>query len=85
MRNFSRMFMIGAAIVVLTGCEAQFRYPCQDPANWNAPECQRPICEVNRDCPDLIFKENPNIVLPKPQEAVPARPAPATPSRGECK
>lgn len=85
MRNFSRMFMISTAIVVLTGCEAQFRYPCQDPANWNAPECQRPICEVNRDCPDLIFKENSNIVLPKPQESVPARPAPGTPSRGECK
>ena len=85
MRNFSRMFMISAAIVALAGCEAQFRYSCQDPANWNAPECQRPICEVNRDCPDLIFKENPDIALPKPQDTAPARPAPVTPPRAECK
>lgn len=85
MRNTTRMTMIVLATVLLAGCEQAFRYPCQDPARWNAPECQRPICEVNRDCPDLIFKENPDIALPKPQESAPARPAPATSSRGECK
>jgi hypothetical protein len=76
MRNTTTMIML--TTVLLAGCEQAFRYPCQDPDNWNAPECQRPICEVNRDCPDLIFKENPDIALP-------ARPTPATPSRGECK
>ena len=85
MRNSTTTTMIVLTTVLLAGCEQAFRYPCQDPDNWNAPECQRPICEVNRDCPDLIFKENPNIALPKPQDTGPARSAPATPSRGECK
>ena len=65
MRNFSRMFMISAAVVMLAGCEQAYRYPCQDPANWHEPECKRPICEVNRDCPEYIFEGNPNIRLPE--------------------
>lgn len=36
----------------------RFRYPCQDPANWNSSECQKPICEVMRQCPEHIFKGN---------------------------
>jgi hypothetical protein len=67
--------------LVLVGCGQQFRYPCQDPTNWDNAECKRPICEVNRDCPDLIFKENPNIKLPA---ALPP-PSPVPPSKGECK
>jgi hypothetical protein len=68
--------------VILAGCGQQFRYPCQNPENWDKAECQRPLCEVNRDCPDHIFKENDKIVIP----AVPApRPAAPKPQRtGEC-
>jgi hypothetical protein len=72
-------------MVFLAGCEQAYRYPCQDPANWNAPECQRPLCEVNRDCPDLIFKDNPNIEIPKTQEPAPASAKPAPTLKGECK
>ena len=80
-----RTFLIMLSLLAVTGCEQAFRYPCQDPANWNAPECQRPICEVNRDCPDLIFKDNPNIELPEIPDAVPSRSAPVPPIKGECK
>lgn len=34
----------------------RFRYPCQNPANWDTPQCQRPICDVTRTCPDHVFK-----------------------------
>jgi hypothetical protein len=34
----------------------RFRYPCQDPANWDRAECQKPRCEVTRTCPEHIFK-----------------------------
>jgi len=34
----------------------RFRYPCQDPANWDKAECQKPRCEVTRTCPEHIFK-----------------------------
>ena len=80
-----RTFLIMLSLLAATGCEQAFRYPCQDPANWNAPECQRPICEVNRDCPDLIFKDNPNIELPKIPDETPSRSAPVSSPKGECK
>lgn len=34
----------------------RFRYPCQDPKNWNKEMCQYPQCDVTRTCPEHIFK-----------------------------
>jgi len=34
----------------------RFRYPCQDPANWDKGFCQKPQCDVTRTCPEHIFK-----------------------------
>ena len=34
----------------------RFRYPCQDPANWDKEFCQKPLCDVTRSCPEHIFK-----------------------------
>jgi len=34
----------------------RFRYPCQNPENWETPQCKRPICDVTRTCPDHVFK-----------------------------
>lgn len=49
----------------LTACsfDGKFRYPCQDPANWENAECKPPICTVNGACPedlvgDLFNQEN---------------------------
>ena len=33
-----------------------FRYPCQDPANWDKQICKLPTCDVTRTCPEHIFK-----------------------------
>ena len=34
----------------------RFRYPCQDPANWDKDMCKLPLCDVTRTCPQHIFK-----------------------------
>ena len=34
----------------------RYRYPCQDPANWDKDFCKMPVCDVNRTCPEHIFK-----------------------------
>jgi hypothetical protein len=34
----------------------RYRYPCQNPANWDKDMCKLPLCEVNRTCPEHIFK-----------------------------
>ena len=36
----------------------RYRYPCQDPANWESAECKPPICTANGACPeDLASQE----------------------------
>lgn len=48
------MRVLIALCVLLTGCQERFRYPCQDPANWQEPACQRPGCAINGVCPDQL-------------------------------
>ena len=45
----------------------RFRYPCQDPANWDKDICKMPICDVRRECPEHIFKgqRDPRLGPPK--------------------
>jgi hypothetical protein len=49
--------VLALPVLIVIGCEQRYRYPCQDPENWKAAECQKPKCEVHRDCPDIIFKD----------------------------
>ncbi len=41
----------------LSGCgyDGFFRYPCQDPNNWEKAECQPPLCEANGTCADDLL------------------------------
>jgi hypothetical protein len=61
-----------ALLLLLPLCLAYFsgdryRYPCQDPANWDKDFCKMPLCDVNRTCPEHIFKgqRDPRIGPPK--------------------
>lgn len=47
--------ILALPILVAVGCEEKYRYPCQDPKNWETADCQKPLCEVNRNCPSHIF------------------------------
>ena len=58
----------------------RFRYPCQDPTNWDKDFCKMPVCDVTRTCPEHIFKgqrdprlgplkdEQPQAITTKPVE-----------------
>lgn len=45
----------------------EFRYPCQNPENWDKDFCKMPLCDVNRTCPEHIFKgqRDPRLGPPK--------------------
>lgn len=47
--------MLALSLLLVAGCEDHYRYPCQDPANWNSEECQRPVCEAEGICPDQLL------------------------------
>lgn len=38
------------------GCSDRFRYPCQDPSNWDKTDCKRPVCAVTSTCPDQLTR-----------------------------
>ena len=45
----------------------RFRYPCQNPENWDKEMCKPPTCDVTRTCPEHIFKgqRDPRLGPPK--------------------
>ena len=55
--------LVGLCLTGLTGCKYDFkevyRYPCQDPANWETPECQPPNCEGYGICTKDVMRGTP--------------------------
>lgn len=57
MKYMIRLLLISLIGLLLTGCgyDGHYRYPCQDPVNWESPECNPPLCEATGTCTkDLI-------------------------------
>ena len=71
-------------IVIAAGCKERYRYPCQDPKNWETEQCKKPLCEVHRQCPDLIFKEDSTSVRISPEQISTPITTPKTCDKG-CK
>jgi hypothetical protein len=49
-----KIIFLLALSCTLIGCSDTYRYPCQDPANAKNPECNRPLCEVDKFCFDTL-------------------------------
>jgi hypothetical protein len=39
------------------GYDGHYRYPCQDPVNWESAECKPPICTANGACPEDLAEQ----------------------------
>jgi hypothetical protein len=53
-------YMITITLLALAGCSDSYRFPCQDPANWNKVHCNPPVCEANGTCTKYLIKGEPN-------------------------
>ena len=54
-----RIFLLSTTLaLVLTSCGYQgfYRYPCQNPENWEKAECNPPICEASGTCTKDMIK-----------------------------
>jgi len=55
------ILLLSAALTLgLSACgyDGHYRYPCQNPTNWESAECKPPICTANGACPeDLASQE----------------------------
>ena len=71
--------------IILAMCSGdRFRYPCQDPKNWDKDFCKMPQCDVTRTCPEQIFKGQRDPRLgPPPPDTAPA-PKPVTNTCCNC-
>lgn len=63
------LIILPVALAVFGG--DRFRYPCQDPANWNKEMCQKPACDVTRTCPEHVFKGGRDPRLGAPPDQLP--------------
>lgn len=50
------MFLIALPVGLAFFGNDRFRYPCQDPQNWEKDFCKKPQCDVTRTCPEHVFK-----------------------------
>ena len=67
---------------MIFGCSEGYRYPCQDPDNWEQKQCKKPYCSANGTCPEDLTHYEKN----KLNGQVPSVPAtPQVPYKGECK
>lgn len=81
------LILLPLALAIFGG--DRFRYPCQDPANWDKDICKMPLCDVTRTCPEHIFKgqRDPRLGPPPTRtEPMGATPAPICQQpAGACK
>lgn len=62
-----KLFFVSVLLLSLAGCNDQFRYPCQDPRNWEEPFCKKPMCSSNGTCPEDLH----HYLKDKDKKAVP--------------
>ena len=52
------LVLISLPILMALFAGDRFRYPCQNPDNWDKDMCKKPWCEISKSCPEHIFKED---------------------------
>jgi hypothetical protein len=71
-------YLVLLLLPLLVACEERFRYPCQDPENWDTQQCKKPYCSANGTCPeDLTHYEKNKVGQPNGM--------PQAQFRGECR
>jgi len=87
--NDKKLFLFAIALIVLPLTLAlfggdRFRYPCQDPDNWDKDFCKMPKCDVTRTCPEHIFKGQRDPRLGPPTTRVEPMGQTSTPAPTQC-
>jgi hypothetical protein len=56
-----KIFFSVFLILVTSSCgyNGSYRYSCQDPENWEDPNCHPPICLVDNMCTEILLGFDP--------------------------
>lgn len=78
MLKLIKLFVISLFFVFVSSCSSNpynfreiYRYPCQDPKNWETEDCQSPHCDVWGGCPDQILEDTRLFKVPEDRGIVP--------------
>ena len=52
---FIILIILFVSVILFFG-KNTYRYECQDPANWENPECNPPICKASGTCTEDTLK-----------------------------
>lgn len=75
-----KQYIVLLLLPLLFACEERYRYPCQDPYNWDEEQCKKPYCSANGTCPEDLkhyVKDSSGKPIIPQQETVT--------SKGDCK
>lgn len=62
------IFCFSFLLVSSCGYDGHYRYECQDPENWDAEECNPPLCLVDGMCTETLLGFDPRTAV-----SIPAR------------
>ena len=71
--------------ITLMACNERYRYPCQDPNNWDSQECKKPFCSANGTCPEDLQHYQKDKAGNPIQPVVPLQAPQKNTSKGDCK
>jgi hypothetical protein len=59
MSKLSILLLSSILTLGLSGCgyDGHYRYPCQNPVNWESAECKPPICTADGACPEDLVEQ----------------------------
>ena len=50
-----RLAIITIITILLAACEGHYRYPCQNPKNWERQECHNEVCKASGKCTEQVL------------------------------
>ena len=60
--TYSPIIILVVGIIYVFAAPDVFRYPCQDPANWDLAECKPPLCQATGACTENLISNGDDIV-----------------------
>jgi hypothetical protein len=52
-----RVVFVCLSLCLLSACGDQYRYPCQNPVNWEKAQCKAPLCEADGTCTKYLVTD----------------------------
>lgn len=63
-----KIFFVSLLAIAGCGYDGGYRYECQDPENWEAEECNPPLCHATGNCTETLLGFDPSTGVSTPAQ-----------------